>query len=263
MTLNELKFLRSLQQKKYRKIEGCFVVEGSKSVKDVLQSNYTVKQVYATRQYVEKHPDFSHEVCLISQKECEQVSSLTTTPEVFALVEIKPETSFSTEKHKKLLLLDGIQNSGNVGTIIRTADWFGIQCVVCSEDTAELYNPKTLQATMGSFTRVDVHTSNLCDFIKTHNNTYSFIGAFMDGQSVRNYSFPEYSAIVLGKESTGISPEVACLIQEKITIRSGNENRKSLPNSLNVSLSSAIICYEWTQPTRPSEHKATDVENSF
>ena len=248
MTLNELKFLRSLQQKKYRKLHCCFLVEGSKSVREVLQSDYAVKQVYASKQYMEKHPNFFRETCLVSHKECEQISSFSATPEVFALVEMKPKICFSAEQHKRLLLLDGIQNGGNVGTIIRTADWFGIQCVICSEDTAELYNPKTLQATMGSFTRVDVHTFNLCEFITAHQHIYSFIGTFMDGQSVRNYSFPEHSAIILGKESTGISTEVAHLIREKITVQHGNTNRKSFPDSLNVSLSSAIICYEWTKP---------------
>jgi TrmH family RNA methyltransferase len=183
---------------------------------------------------------------LVSEKESERISSLSTAPDIFALVEMKPEIPFPKGKYKKLLLLDGIQNSGNVGTIIRTADWFGIQSVICSEDTAELYNPKTIQATMGSFTRVDVYTANLCEFIKMHENTYSFIGTFMDGQSIDTYVFPQYSAIVLGKESTGISPEVSCLIKEKITIPRGRENneRKLLPNSLNVSISSAIICYE-------------------
>ena len=246
MTLNELKFLTSLQQKKFRKEYGCFLVEGSRSVKEVLQSDYTVKQVFATRQYAEKHPDFSSAVSFVSEKESERISSFSTSSGVFALVEMKPEIPFSAKKYKKLLLLDGIQNSGNVGTIIRTADWFGIQAVICSEDTAELYNPKTIQATMGSFTRVDVYTANLCEFIKMHEDTYSFIGTFMDGQSIDTYDFPPFSAIVLGKESTGISPEVSCLIREKITIPRGKENKetKFLPDSLNVSLSSAIICYE-------------------
>ena len=242
MTLNELKFLSSLQQKKFRKEYRCFLVEGNKSVKEVLQSDYTVRQVYATKQYLDKHADFQHNICVVSEKESERISSLFTAPDVFALVEMKPEIAFPVGRYKKLLVLDGIQNSGNVGTIIRTADWFGIQCVICSEDTAELYNPKTIQATMGSFTRVDVYTADLCEFIKTHENTYTFIGTFMDGQSIRTYSFPEYSAIVLGKESAGISPEVACLIREKITIPKGNKNE--FPDSLNVSLSSAIICYE-------------------
>ena len=246
MTLNELKFLCSLQRKKFRREHRCFVVEGGRSVREVLQSNYTVRQVYATKQYLERHPDFLHEVSIVSEKESERISSLFTAPDIFALVEMNPETPFPSGHYKKLLLLDGIQNAGNVGTIIRTADWFGIQCVICSEDTAEFYNPKTIQATMGSFTRVEVYTADLCEFIKKHENTYTFIGTFMDGQPIGKYSFPEYSAIVFGKESTGISPKVSSLIREKVSIPRGNEERETeiLPDSLNVSLSSAIICYE-------------------
>ena len=246
MTLNELKLLSSLQHKKFRKEHRCFLVEGFKSVREVLQSNFTVKQIYTTKEYMVKHTDFLHDACLISEKESERISSFITTPDIFALVEMKPETPFPIGQYKKILLLDGIQNSGNVGTIIRTSDWFGIQCIVCSEDTAELYNPKTIQATMGSFTRVDVYTANLHKFIKAHESTYSFIGACMNGKDIRKYSFPDYSAIILGKESTGISPEIIGLIQQKITVLRGSENQegKSLPDSLNVSLSAAIICYE-------------------
>jgi len=246
MTLNELKFLCSLQQKKFRSEHRCFLVEGRKSVNEVLQSDYTVRQVYATKYCVEKYPEFLQEAVIVSEKESERISTLSTAPDVFALVKMKSEIPFSAERHKKILLLDDIQNAGNVGTIIRTADWFGIQCVICSENTAELYNPKTIQATTGSFTRVEVCTANLCEFIKTHENTYSFIGAFMEGIPIRKYSFPEYSAIILGKESTGISPEVNDLIREKITISRGSKETMLLPDSLNVSLSAAIICYELT-----------------
>ena len=246
MTTNELKFLRSLQQKKYRKEHQCFLVEGTKSVEEVLQSNYKVKGVYATKQWTDKHPNFLHEVFIISEKECERISSLSTPPSVFALVEMKNSSPVSP---KKLLLLDGIKDSGNFGTIIRTADWFDIRCIICSEDTVELYNPKTIQASMGSFTRVDIHTCNLCEFIKKYSDTYTFIGAFMEGVSVCEYSFPEYSAVVFGSESTGISDEVSSLIHEKITINRGNGNEidKPMAESLNVSISSAIVCYELTK----------------
>jgi TrmH family RNA methyltransferase len=244
MILNELKFLRSLQQKKYRKEHHCFLVEGTKLVKEILESDFVVKKVYATGQWMDKHPDFLHELQLVSEKECERISSLSSPPAVFALVEMKPELSFSADRYKKLLLLDGIKDSGNYGTIIRTADWFGIQCIVCSEDTVELYNPKTIQATMGSFTRMDIYTCNLPDFILKYANRYSFIGAYMEGNSIREYVFDEYSAIVLGNESTGISSEVDCLIHEKVSIPLGNKMSGLQPESLNVSVSAAILCYE-------------------
>jgi TrmH family RNA methyltransferase len=249
MLLNELKFLRSLQQKKYRKEHRCFLVEGTKSVKEILESTFVVKQVYATRQWLDKHPDFSCNVQLVSEKECERISSLSSTPAVFALVEMKVELPFSPKHYKRLLLLEGIKDAGNFGTIIRTADWFGVQCIICSEDTVELYNPKTIQAAMGSFTRVNIYTYHLCDFIRNYSTIYSFMGAFMEGNSIREYAFPEYTAIVLGNESTGISSDVCDLVHEKITIPLGNKNRVSalFPESLNVSVSAAIICYELTK----------------
>jgi len=247
MTTNELKFLCSLAQKKYRKEHQCFLVEGTKSVEEVLQSNYKVKGVYATNQWTDKHSDFKHNIYIISEKECTRISSLVTPTSVFALVEIKPEaSSIDVSSHKNILILDGVKDSGNFGTIIRTADWFDIRCIICSEDTVELYNPKTIQASMGSFTRVDIHTCNICEFINKHSDKYSFIGTFMEGTSISEYSFPEHSAIVLGSEATGISDQVSALIHQRITINRGNEMNinKPVAESLNVAVSAGIICHE-------------------
>jgi len=245
LSTNELKFLRSLQQKKYRKEYQQFLVEGTKSVLEVLQSDYAVKEVYATQQWLDKHPDFSMEVYLVSPKECERISSFTTSPEVFALVKMKEEEVFPADKYKKILLLDGIKDAGNFGTIIRTLDWFGIHGVVCSEDTVELYNPKTIQASMGSFTRVNVFYRDLNTFILENKDNYTFFGTFMEGENIRNTVFPEYSAIVLGSESIGISDKIVNLINEKISIPRGEcENEKNKAESLNVSLATAIVCYE-------------------
>ena len=255
LSTNELKQLRSLQQKKFRKEYQQFLVEGTKSVLEVFQSDYMVEKIYATQQWVDKHPDFSMEVHLVSPKECERISSFTTSPEVFALVKMKEEEVFKADKCKKLLLLDGIKDAGNFGTIIRTLDWFEIQSVVCSEDTVELYNPKTIQASMGSFTRVNVFYRDLKTFILENKDNYTFFGTFMEGTSIRNTSFPEYSAIVLGSESTGISNEIINLINKKLSIPRGkSENKENKAESLNVSLATAIVCYELV-----SVHK---VENS-
>jgi TrmH family RNA methyltransferase len=249
MLLSELKFLRSLQRKKYRREHRCFLVEGTKLVKEILASDFVVRQVYATGQWMSKHSNFPCDVQIVSEKECERISSLSSAPAVFALVEMKSERPFAVRRYKKLLLLDGIKDTGNFGTIIRTADWFGIDCIICSEDTVEMYNPKTIQATMGSFTRIDIYAYNLCNFIREYATEYSFIGTFMEGHPIQEYTFPTRAAIILGNESTGISAEVSSLVQEKITILSGNKNKISQqsPESLNVSTSAAIICYELTK----------------
>lgn len=248
LSINELKQLRSLQQKKYRKEYQEFLVEGTKSVMEVLQSDYVVKKIYATQQWKDKHPDFSFEIQLVSPKECERISSFTTSPEIFALVQIKQKLIFEMNKYKKLLLLDGIKDTGNLGTIIRTADWFGIQGIVCSEDTVELYNPKTIQASMGSFTRVYVFYRDLESFMLENKNNYTFFGTFMEGKSIRNTEFPEYAAVILGSESTGISENMTKAISEKISIpREGEFVSGNKAESLNVSLATAIVCYELTK----------------
>ena len=245
LSINELKFLRSLKQKKVRKEYRCFLVEGTKSVWEVLHSDFHVKAVYATQQWIDQHPKFQHDTHVVSEKECEQISSLTTTPRIFALVEVQDEQrEFSAADCKKILLLDDVRDAGNFGTIIRTADWFGIDAIICSENTVELYNPKTFQASMGSFTRVPIFTFNLMDFVQKHAETYTFFGAYMEGESIGNVDFTEYSAIVLGNESVGISPQLSAEIKTKISIPMGNPQRKHRPESLNVSLAAAIFCYE-------------------
>jgi len=242
---NELKFLRSLKQKKVRKEFRCFIVEGTKSVWEVLHSDFKVKAIYATQQWLEQHPKFQYDIHLVSEKECEQISALTTSPRIFALVEVLDEQrAFSASDCKKIILLDDVKDAGNFGTIIRTADWFGLDAIICSENTVELYNPKTLQASMGSFTRVPIFTFNLMEFIQKYADTYTFFGAYMEGETIRNVDFPEYSAIVLGSESFGISPQLSAEIKTKISIPIGDSKRKRQPESLNVSMAAAIICYE-------------------
>jgi len=154
------------------------------------------------------------------------------------------EREFTPADYKKILLLDDVKDAGNLGTIIRTADWFGIDAIVCSETAVELYNPKTLQASMGSFTRVPVFYFNLEEFIQKHQNIYSFFCSETKGKSIQNLSFPEYSAIVLGSESFGISSQILDVVEDKICIPLGKKKRKHRPESLNVSQAAAVVCYE-------------------
>lgn len=243
---NELKFLRSLKQKKIRKEYRCFIVEGTKSVWEVLHSDFKVKAVYATPQWAEQHPKFHHDIHLVSEKECEQISALTTTPHIFALVEMpEQQPVFSASDHPKILLLDDVKDAGNFGTIIRTADWFGIDALVCSENTVELYNPKTLQASMGSFTRVPVFRFDLLNFVQEHADIYTFFGTYMEGENIRNVDFPQNCAVVLGNESFGISPQLSAEIKNRISIPMCENKGRRHAESLNVSLAAAVVCYEF------------------
>ncbi|RYE36022.1 MAG: RNA methyltransferase, partial [Sphingobacteriaceae bacterium] len=166
MVSNQISFLKSLQQKKHRKAHGMFLVEGLKSVADFVQSDfYTIKTVFHTPQSESKMLKVSGNIKFqeVSASELEKISSLNTPQDVIALVEIpnQPEIDLKSLNGKFTLMLDGVQDPGNLGTIIRTADWFGITQIICSEDTVDAYNPKVVQATMGSLARIKVHYANL------------------------------------------------------------------------------------------------------
>ncbi|MBO4738809.1 MAG: RNA methyltransferase [Bacteroidales bacterium] len=245
LTNNEFKILRQLKQKKYRQEQALFLVEGKKMVEEVLKSSFVVKNVFATESFIEKSDAFDNVITTITKTQSEQLSSLVTDPEVYALVEMKKDNYDDSVLKDRVLILDDVSDAGNLGTIIRTADWFNIDLIVCSEDCVELYNSKVLQASMGSFTRVDVIYRNLADFIPKHN--YIYYGAFLDGQAVNDVYFSSSpTALVLGSESHGISETVAQLISNRINIPLINTNRV-VPESLNVATATAILCYAWTK----------------
>ncbi len=244
LTNNEFKILRQLKQKKYRQEQALFLVEGKKMVEEVLKSAFVVKNVFATEGFVEKSAVF-YDAMIITKTQSEQLSSLTTDPEVYALVEMKKDNFDDCVLKNRVLILDDVRDAGNLGTIIRTADWFNIDLIICSKDCVELYNSKVLQASMGSFTRVNVIYRNLIDFI--HSHKYNYYGAFLNGQLLNEVSFPtQPTAIVLGSESHGISEKVAKLIPNRINIPLINPNR-IVPESLNVATATAILCYAWTK----------------
>ncbi len=246
-TKNEIKRLRSLQQKKFRQEYRMFVVEGTKSVLELLESGWKVDSIYATAAWLEAHPEISLP-CLqtISEKECGMASGLQTPPGIIACARFREGNDADSTQRlpDKLLILDGIRDCGNLGTIIRTADWFGFTHIICSEDTAELYNPKTIQASMGSFTRVCLHYTKLTDFISSLPEAYRIYGTFMDGSDLRRTSFAQKSAIVIGNEAHGISPEVTRQVQEKIAIARIADHTV---DSLNAAVATAILCYTLRQ----------------
>lgn len=241
LTKNEVKFLRSLQQKKYRKEHQLFLVEGTKSVKEVIESDFVVKKVFAGQKWMEAHAnELPIEITRLTPTECEQISSLQTPPEIFALVEMKDNQL--PVLPDKFLMLDDIKDAGNLGTLIRTADWFGIECLVCSTQTVELYNPKTIQASMGSFAHVKVYYTDLIDFISHLPEAYIMYGAFLEGKEVGKVKFSAQSIILIGNESKGISDELLPYVGEKIFI-AGHASHPM--DSLNVGAATAILCYEF------------------
>lgn len=214
-----------------------FVVEGEKSIQELLTSPYDVERLYVqseriTNVILESGIEFIE----CSAKEIERISSLKTPPGTLALVNIPKAPIASIPKDSWTLVADGINDPGNLGTIIRIADWFGIENVACSRDTVELYNPKTLMATMGSFTRVNVIYTDLNTLLTEFEVVRYF--ALLDGKPLSDLKDPKPGAIVIGSEANGIRPELLELTHIPISIPG-----KGNAESLNAGVSAGIICY--------------------
>ncbi|MBT4477833.1 MAG: RNA methyltransferase, partial [Flavobacteriales bacterium] len=213
-----------------------FVVESSKNVNEILNSNYKIQQIYATKNWIEKYKirdDIS--INQVNQNELQRISSLKTASDVLAVVYIPLEKSdfdFSAIN----IVLDDVKDPGNLGTIIRICDWFGVKNIYCSEETVDVYNPKVVQSTMGSITRVDVIYTNIRRMIQEVAINVEVYGAVMDGDDINQIKVNKNSLIVFGNESNGISKEIKDIISERITI-----NKIGEAESLNVASSAAII----------------------
>ncbi len=247
MVSKQISFLKSLQQKKHRKAHGLFLVEGPKSVADFLQSGfYMIKTVFHTPQSESKMLKVSGNIKFeaVSVAEMEKISSLNTPQEVIALVEIPAQAEINVKKLNGFtLMLDGVQDPGNLGTIIRTADWFGIRQIICSEDTVDAYNPKVVQATMGSLSRIKVDYADLLFLLPQIKQPV--FGAMLDGKNIYQTDFGTEGVILLGNEGNGIRPEIKALITEKITIPRFGE-----AESLNVAIAAAVFCTEISRKNR-------------
>lgn len=237
ITKNTIKTIQSLKQAKYRKEHRLFIVEGMKSVKELLCSIFEVQALYATEQFLEEHDFHDERLELVSEVQMEQMSTLDTPPGILAVVKI-PEQSIH-EDEGMILALDGIANPGNLGTIIRTAEWFGIRHIICSEDCVELWNPKVIQATMGSVFRMSITYTHLEPFLETaRDNGRPIYGALLEGENIFKKEQWDEGIIVIGSESHGIRPSVLPLITHPITIPRASG---SVTESLNASMAAGII----------------------
>ncbi|WP_394149309.1 RNA methyltransferase [Vibrio maritimus] len=231
---NQLKLLRALGQKKQRKAHGLFLVEGEKNVLELVDTSLVVKQVFATDDFLRKHAsELSQYDCIeASLEELTKASSLVSNNAAVAIVEIPNVQAPSAEG--MMIALDGVSDPGNLGTIIRIADWYGIKHIVASSDCADPYNPKTIRATMGSFGRVQVTLLDLPRYL--NQASIPVYGAFLEGESVHSTDFSEQGILLMGSESHGVRPEAEQYVTDKITIPSfgGAE-------SLNVAMATGII----------------------
>jgi len=242
LTKNQVKRIHSLGNKKYRDRYKEFVVEGDKTVKELISSDLQITGLFATSAWIKKHRNIIPENCNpVTEAQLKSISQQTTPNQVLATVKIPEQNNIPTPQNEILLVLDNIQDPGNMGSILRTADWFGIQNIVCSEDTVDLYNPKVIQATMGSFCRVAVFYTNIVDYLGSYKNQVPVYGAFIKGKNAFKQNFQENAILVLGNESNGISKQVSDCISYKITIPPFNPKRVKKPESLNASAAGAIF----------------------
>ena len=241
-----------LHQKKFRDESGLFLVEGVKSVSDLLRSSFAVEEVLATDAWIGEHKHempANAELTLVTPAEMERISAWKTPQPVMAVARIPHYDIADIRQDQPLLMLDDLRDPGNMGTIVRTADWFGIRQIVCSKTTVELYNPKVIQATMGSFTRVKVYYTDLELFIDGDLKERRVLGAFLDGTPVQRFSFQPSDVIVIGNEANGITAPVAKKINAKILIDSPVKDSDKA-ESLNASVAAAILMYQYNASLR-------------
>jgi len=233
LSKNQVKLIQKLQQKKYRNELNLFIVEGKKSIMEFLQAGYRLELLIATEVFATVLN--GQPITLVSKEELRKVSSLKNPDEGLAI--------FHQRQHKGILqegvilALDNVQDPGNLGTLIRLCDWFGIETLICNSQTVDCYNPKVVQATMGSLTRVAVHYVDLAGFLATC--ALPLYAMDLDGENLYTTEFPEDCVLILGNEANGISPEVRALADGIITIPRFGKLQQT--ESLNVAMAGAIV----------------------
>ncbi len=236
LSRNEVKYIQSLYHKKNRDKDGLFIAEGVKIIDELLDSDFIIKKIYAVDDWIESHPGIPG-IIAVDDASLNRISNFETPQKVLALVEQKNKLQTPGLNNSITIILDGIQDPGNLGTIVRTADWFGIKNIIASPDTVDVYNPKVVQSTMGSFTRINMFYTDLETFLPEQN--IMIYGAMLDGNDISGILKPKECLLVIGNESKGIRPYIQPFIQKKITIPKTGDTE-----SLNAAVATGIILWE-------------------
>ena len=255
---NQIKYVHQLEQKKYRKQEGLYIAEGHKVVGDLLRAGFIPKHLYATEKWL-----YENRLLIltspvspikVSEQDLRRLSLQQHPQQVLALFPL-PQSNFqfsivrsalplgSSKNSQLSIVLDGVQDPGNLGTIIRIADWFGISTIICSDDTVDAWNPKVVQATMGSIARVNIIYTNLPDFLDTLPPDYPVYGTLLDGDNIYTQTLTPHGLIVMGNEGNGISDDVRERITHSLLIPDFHDGETA--DSLNVAIATAITCSEF------------------
>ena len=245
LSKNRIKYIHSLEQKKNRKADKVFLAEGPKLVGDLL-GHFPCQFLLATSEWLSRNRPLSTvtDVTEVSEEERSRASLLKPPQQVLAVFrQPDEETDISVISHSLCLALDDVQDPGNLGTIVRLADWFGIEHIFCSPNTVDIYNPKTVQATMGGIARVRLHYTPLPEFIRSLKDIPVY-GTFLDGENMYGQPLSKNGLIVMGNEGNGIGKEVEALINRKLYIPNYPASRET-SESLNVAIATAVVCAEF------------------
>lgn len=248
---NKLKYIRSLEQKKHRNAEGVFMAEGNKLVADLLFA-FDSELIIAKPSWMATQGDIPAKELLIADEEEIQKASLLKAPQDVIAVFKQPRWKIEevAPEQQLVLALDGIQDPGNLGTIIRIADWFGIEHLVCAMDTVDVFNPKVVQATMGSLARVKVHYTELESYLTAQKEAgIPLYGTFLDGEDMYAKDLSSHGILVMGNEGNGVRPSIEVLVNEKLFIPNYPPERET-SESLNVAMATAIVCAEFRRRMR-------------
>lgn len=239
LSKNTLKFIKSLHQKKFRKQEQSFFVEGSKNVKELLLSDYEISHILVTEKFEGDYDRLlrqsNAQVIPVKNQELVAAGTFQSNDAALAVAKVKTNQAFGIDANEWAIALDDVRDPGNLGTIIRIADWYGIKKILLSEESADFYNPKVLNASMGSFTRVQVYYCDLTSYLPSLK--LPVYGAFLDGSSIYEASLPEAGILLMGNESQGISKAVEKFVTNKIKIPAFGK-----AESLNVAIATAVCC---------------------
>ncbi|MGS0747214.1 TrmH family RNA methyltransferase [Halpernia sp. GG3] len=233
LSSHKIKIIQSLDKKKFRQKYKLFLVEGNKIIREMVNSPFIIKEIFSTD--LDNFNFKNCEINEVSNSDLKKISFLQHPKDSVALCEIPKERIF--EEFTKQIILDGIQDPGNLGTIIRLADWFGIEQIICSEDTVDFLNPKVVMASMGSFLRVNIVYKNLENYLSETKNIN--IGTDMEGENIYNFHFPESFNLILGNEGNGMRSETFSRLHHKINIPRFGKFKTT--ESLNVSMATGII----------------------
>ena len=249
LSKSQIQLITSLRINKFRKKNGRFIAEGPKLVQELLLSSFAAETLCATEEWIHENGSrIKKDVQLISitEKELNRISALKKPNQVLAVVKIPDQPEQLPDMDKNLvLMLDNISDPGNLGTIIRTADWFGVQHIICSENCADVYNPKVVQATMGSIFRVKIQYQILKEILQSLPDEIPIYGTLLDGNNIYEADLEKNGVILIGNESHGISDNLLPLVKKKIRIPDYSPEKSSSAESLNASIAAAIVLAEF------------------